>query len=68
MVHTPTSDGVDVGIEGTLYFSLNLDHKTLKQFENKFGTRNSADWTERLATPTTATTAGRRSSTRSFAP
>ena len=39
VVHTPTSDGVDVGIEGTLYFTLNLDHKTLGQFDNKFGTR-----------------------------
>ena len=39
VVHTPTSDGVDVGIEGTLYFTLNLDHRALRQFDNKFGTR-----------------------------
>jgi len=38
-VHTPTSDGVDVGIEGTLYFTLTLDHRAVRQFDNKFGTR-----------------------------
>ncbi|MFF4652216.1 SPFH domain-containing protein [Streptomyces sp. NPDC001380] len=35
----PSSDGVDMGIEGTLYFTLNLDQKTLRDFDNKFGTR-----------------------------
>ena len=39
VVHTPTSDGVDVGIEGTLYFTLNLDHGVLKNFDDKYGTR-----------------------------
>jgi regulator of protease activity HflC (stomatin/prohibitin superfamily) len=39
VVHTPTSDGVNVGIEGTIYFSLNLDHAALRSFDNKFGTR-----------------------------
>ncbi|MDF3300365.1 SPFH domain-containing protein [Streptomyces tropicalis] len=39
VVHTPSSDGVDMGIEGTLYFSLNLDQKTLRDFDDKFGTR-----------------------------
>jgi regulator of protease activity HflC (stomatin/prohibitin superfamily) len=39
VVHTPTSDGVNVGIEGTIYFSLNLDHSALRSFDNKFGTR-----------------------------
>jgi regulator of protease activity HflC (stomatin/prohibitin superfamily) len=39
VVHTPSSDGVDMGIEGTLYFTLNLDEKTLRDFDNKFGTR-----------------------------
>lgn len=39
VVHTPSSDGVDMGIEGTLYFSLNLDQKALRDFDNKFGTR-----------------------------
>jgi hypothetical protein len=28
-----------MGIEGTLYFTLNTDHKVLKDFDNKFGTR-----------------------------
>lgn len=39
VVHTPTSDGVDVGIEGTVYFSLNQDHSVLRLFDDKFGTR-----------------------------
>ena len=39
VVQTPSSDGVDMGIEGTLYFSLNLDHKVLRSFDDKFGTR-----------------------------
>jgi hypothetical protein len=45
VVSTPSADGVQMGIEGTLYFSLNLDDKTLRDFDNKFGTRtfNSVD-------------------------
>ena len=39
VVHTPTSDGVNVGIEGTIYFSLNLDPATMRSFDDKFGTR-----------------------------
>ena len=39
VVHTPTSDGVNVGLEGTLYFTLNLDQATLRTFDDKFGTR-----------------------------
>ncbi|MCG5218235.1 SPFH domain-containing protein [Streptosporangium soli] len=39
VVTTPSSDGVSLGIEGTLYFTLNLDHDTLKRFDDKFGTR-----------------------------
>lgn len=39
VVQTPSSDGVEMGIEGTLYFSLNLETKTIKDFDNKFGTR-----------------------------
>jgi regulator of protease activity HflC (stomatin/prohibitin superfamily) len=39
VVTVPSSDGVNMGIEGTLYFTLNLDHESLKQFDNKFGTR-----------------------------
>ncbi|MEV0627274.1 SPFH domain-containing protein [Nonomuraea wenchangensis] len=35
----PSSDGVNLGIEGTLYFTLNLDHETLKRFDDKYGTR-----------------------------
>jgi regulator of protease activity HflC (stomatin/prohibitin superfamily) len=39
VVHTPTADGVNVGIEGTIYFTLNLDTAALRAFDNKFGTR-----------------------------
>jgi len=43
VVRTPSSDGVDMGIEGTLYFSLNLDPETIKAFDEKFGTRGFRD-------------------------
>jgi regulator of protease activity HflC (stomatin/prohibitin superfamily) len=39
VVQVPSKDGVEMGIEGTLYFSLNLDHSTLRSFDDKFGTR-----------------------------
>jgi regulator of protease activity HflC (stomatin/prohibitin superfamily) len=39
VVTVPSSDGVNMGIEGTLYFTLNLDHETLKRFDDRFGTR-----------------------------
>lgn len=40
VVQTPSSDGVEMGIQGTLYYSLNLDHAVLGQFDNKYGTRS----------------------------
>ncbi|MEV0148034.1 MULTISPECIES: SPFH domain-containing protein [unclassified Nonomuraea] len=39
VVKVPSSDGVNLGIEGTLYFTLNLDHRTLKTFDDRYGTR-----------------------------
>jgi regulator of protease activity HflC (stomatin/prohibitin superfamily) len=39
VVTTPSSDGVDMGIEGTIYFTLKLDEATIKAFDDKFGTR-----------------------------
>ncbi|MBE1585195.1 SPFH domain-containing protein [Nonomuraea angiospora] len=39
VVTVPSSDGVSLGIEGTLYFTLNLDHQALKRFDDKYGTR-----------------------------
>lgn len=39
IVHTPTSDGVDVGIEGTLYFDFNSDPKVISQFDTAYGIR-----------------------------
>jgi regulator of protease activity HflC (stomatin/prohibitin superfamily) len=39
VVTVPSSDGVNMGIEGTLYFTVNLDHNVIKQFDEKFGTR-----------------------------
>ena len=38
-VQVPTSDGVNVDIEGTVYFRLNTEQSVLKDFDNKFGTR-----------------------------
>jgi hypothetical protein len=35
----PTADGVEIGVEGTVYFNLNLDSATLKAFDDKYGTR-----------------------------
>ncbi|WP_459804338.1 SPFH domain-containing protein [Herbidospora sp. RD11066] len=35
----PSGDGVNVGVEGTFYFTLNLDHETLKAFDDRYGTR-----------------------------
>jgi len=51
VVTVPSSDGVNMGIEGTLYFSLNLDHATLRQFDERFGTRKfrGADGESRYA-------------------
>jgi hypothetical protein len=37
--HDPTSDGVEVGIEGTIYFTLTNDHDALARFDDKYGTR-----------------------------
>jgi hypothetical protein len=39
VVNVPSGDGVSMGIEGTFYFTLNLDHGTVRQFDDKFGTR-----------------------------
>ena len=39
VVSVPTSDGVNTGIEGTIYFTLNLDHNLLKKFDDAYGTR-----------------------------
>ncbi|MFF5258724.1 SPFH domain-containing protein [Actinomadura viridis] len=39
VVTVPSSDGVNMGIEGTLYFTLNLEPAALRAFDDKFGTR-----------------------------
>ena len=39
VVNTPSGDGVEMGIEGTIYFTLNLDPQAMSTFDNKFGTR-----------------------------
>jgi regulator of protease activity HflC (stomatin/prohibitin superfamily) len=39
VVNVPTSDGVDVGIEATLYFTLSGDPKVLRDFDDRYGTR-----------------------------
>lgn len=35
----PTADGVEVGVEGTVYFTLNTDPAVLATFDDKYGTR-----------------------------
>lgn len=35
----PTADGVEVGVEGTVYFALNTDRAVLKRFDDTYGTR-----------------------------
>jgi hypothetical protein len=35
----PTADGVEIGIEGTIYFTLNTDVPALHAFDDKYGTR-----------------------------
>jgi hypothetical protein len=43
VVQVPTADGIEVGIEGTAYFTINTgidnDYAVLRDFDNKFGTR-----------------------------
>jgi len=39
----PTSDGVEIGLEATMYFDLNQDPAVLKPFDNKYGTRTYRD-------------------------
>ncbi|MFA1551102.1 SPFH domain-containing protein [Actinomadura chokoriensis] len=39
VVTVPSSDGVNMGIEGTLYFTLNQDHQVIREFDDKYGTR-----------------------------
>ena len=51
VVRTPSSDGVDMGIEGTLYFSLNLEPETMMAFDEKFGTRGFRDGAGNLLFP-----------------
>ena len=39
VAHAPSSDGVEMGIEATIYFNVNTDEATLKLLDEKFGTR-----------------------------
>lgn len=39
----PTSDGVQLGIDSTVYFNLNLDQTALEQFDSKYGVRTYPD-------------------------
>lgn len=38
-IDVPSSDGVEVSIQGTLYYSLNLDHTALSAFDDNYGTQ-----------------------------
>ncbi|MDQ1536478.1 MAG: hypothetical protein QOE58_871 [Actinomycetota bacterium] len=39
----PTSDGVEIGLEATMYFDLSQDPGVLKHFDDKYGTRTYRD-------------------------
>lgn len=39
LARSPSSDGVEMGIEATMYFTLNLDAQVLRTFDEKYGTR-----------------------------
>jgi regulator of protease activity HflC (stomatin/prohibitin superfamily) len=39
LARTPSSDGVEMGIEATIYFTVNIDPKVIRVFDDKFGTR-----------------------------
>jgi regulator of protease activity HflC (stomatin/prohibitin superfamily) len=39
VINVPTSDGVDVGIEATVYFTLTSDPGVLRSFDDRYGTR-----------------------------
>jgi regulator of protease activity HflC (stomatin/prohibitin superfamily) len=39
VVRVPTRDGVNVGLEGTIYFTLTGNHDLLERLDNQFGTR-----------------------------
>lgn len=40
IVSTPSLDGVTMGIQGTMYYQLNLNHPVLEKFDNVYGTRS----------------------------
>lgn len=40
VISVPSEDGVQMGIQGTLYFTFNSDPNVVKEFDNKFGTRS----------------------------
>jgi regulator of protease activity HflC (stomatin/prohibitin superfamily) len=39
LAHAPSGDGVDMGIEATIYFRLNTDPDTMRHFDDLYGTR-----------------------------
>lgn len=39
VVTVPSADGVSMGVEGTVYFTLNTNPKALATFDDRFGTR-----------------------------
>jgi regulator of protease activity HflC (stomatin/prohibitin superfamily) len=39
LAHAPSGDGVEMGIEATIYFRLNTDPATMRHFDELYGTR-----------------------------
>lgn len=56
VIQVPTKDGVQVGVEGVFWFTLNADPQVLAQFDDRFGTRTFPAVTERNADGTPAVT------------
>jgi regulator of protease activity HflC (stomatin/prohibitin superfamily) len=48
LAHTPSSDGVEMGIEATIYFTLNIQPDTIRLFDEKFGTRQFRNAEDKL--------------------
>jgi hypothetical protein len=39
LARAPSRDGIEMGIEATIYFTLNIDHGVIRDFDERYGTR-----------------------------
>ena len=42
-ITVPSGDGIEINLQGTIRFTLNLDDETIRSFDDKFGTRTYTD-------------------------